>query len=140
MELIKDIEFWKLLTPFFVAAIAWLFNEYQKRALEQYSKKEAHYQELISSLRGFYIGSTSVENQTKFLEELNKCWLYCPDIVIKKAYEFLDTVRPETAGTQEKKMEAMGSLVVEIRRDLLSRRYVKNTKFTGKDFKHLRPI
>lgn len=140
IEIIKSVEFWKFVIPIMGGVIAWLANERQKRILDQYQRKETQYKELISTLGSFYAGAVSLEDQGKFLNELNRCWLYCPDHVIKKAYAFLETVHPDTSGTQAEKQEAMGALVLALRQDLLSRKYIKNTELKPSDFKHLRTI
>lgn len=140
IEIIKSVDFWKFVVPLLGGVIAWLANERQKRSLEQYQRKEAQYKELISTLNGFYMGVASVDAQGKFLSELNRCWLYCPDDVIQNAYKFLETVHPDTAGNQEEKQRAMGDFVLSLRKDLLSRKYAKSTSLQPNDFKHLRTI
>lgn len=136
IEILTSAEFWKFAIPLLGGVAAWFANEHQKRSLEQYQKKEAQYQELLGSLKGFYIGVGSPQENANFLVQLNKSWLYCPDDVIENAYTFLETVHTDTKSTQEQKQEAMGNLVASIRKDLLSRKYVKATKLSGKDFRH----
>ena len=72
-----------------------------------------------------------------FLDQLNICWLYCPDEVIKKAYTFLETVNTNQKQNDLVKENAAGDFVLSIRRDLLSRKLVKKTKLLATDFKHL---
>ena len=107
-EIFTSAEFWKFAIPLLGGVIAWLANEHQKRSLEQYQKKEAQYQELLTSLKGFYIGVGSPQENANFLAQLNKCWLYCPDEVIKNAYAFLKTVHTDTQFTQEQKARGYG--------------------------------
>jgi len=73
-----------------------------------------------------------------FLNQLNQCWLYCPDEVIRKGYDFLDTVHTRAVQPDAVKEKVMGEFVAAIRRDLLSRQLVKRTKLTGMDFRHLK--
>jgi len=61
--------------------VTWYLNERSKRVYEEYKRKEEKYSELIRSLRGFYVSSSSKELKTEFLNQLNLCWMYCPDEV-----------------------------------------------------------
>jgi len=79
-------DFLKLFLPCVSAVIAWFLNERQKRATEEYVRKERRYEALIDALGGFYVGTSEKpegrELKSRFLAELNKAWLYCPDTVI----------------------------------------------------------
>jgi len=137
-EIITSVEFWKFVIPLFGAIIAWFINEWRKRIWAQYQRKEESYRELLRCLKGFYIGvNNASELKAEFLSELNRCWLYCPDDVISKGYVFLDTVHTENLSPDDVKEKAMGDFVSSIRNDLLSRKLVKETNLSGKDFKHL---
>ncbi|MBN1292948.1 MAG: hypothetical protein JXB48_13995, partial [Candidatus Latescibacteria bacterium] len=134
-----SVEFWKFALPLFGAVIAWFVNEWRKRLWEQYQRKEASYKELVRCLRGFYIGTENADClKGKFIDQLNQCWLYCPDEVIKKRYAFLDNVHTNQVHPDNVKEKAMGEFIVAIRKDLLSRALVRCTKLTGGDFKHLK--
>ncbi len=104
-------------------------------------RKEENYKQLLKTLRGFYVSSGDPDLKDTFLEQVNLCWLYCPDKVIQKAYAFLSTVHTDQRGTEAKQHglpeQAFGELVAAIRRDLLSRKIVKKTNLEGEDFKHL---
>jgi len=137
-DVIVSVEFWKFAAPLFGAVVAWFFNEWRRRVWEQYQKEEANYRELLLCLKGFYTGANSTnELKGEFLNQLNLCWLYCPDEVILKGYGFLNTVRVGSSSTDEEREKAVGDLVASIRDDLLSRKLVKRTNLSGKDFKHL---
>ena len=137
-EIITSVDFWKFVIPLFGAIIAWFVNEWRKRIWEQYQRKEESYKELLRCLKGFYIGANNAnELKAEFLSQLNRCWLYCPDDVILKGYAFLNTVHTENISSHEVKEKAMGDFVSSIRSDLLSRKLVKSTNLSGKDFKHL---
>ena len=133
--------FLKIFIPLMGAVIAWFANEWQKRIWEEYQRKEAKYQALLKSLEGFY---TSVEptkaKQLKqiFLDNLNLCWLYCPDDVIKKAYAFLNSVHTNEKYPDAQKEKALGELVLAVRQDLLSRKVVRNTSLKADDFEILK--
>lgn len=134
-------DFLKFVVPLGSAVIAWLVNEHTKRAAEDYLRKERKYESLIDSLQGFYsdVSDTPAgrELRTRFIAELNRCWLYCPDEVIRKAYAFLDSVTAGKAAADGVKEEALGSLMVAIRNDLLSRQPTKESSFHHKDFRNL---
>jgi len=137
-EIIASVDFWKLSAPLFGAIIAWFVNEWRKRIWEQYQRKEESYKELLSCLKGFYVGPNNENDlKSKFLKQLNRCWLYCPDDVILKGYAFLNTVHAANPSSNEVKEKAMGDFVASIRKDLLSRKLVRNTNLSWKDFKHL---
>ncbi len=124
------------------AVIAWFLNEWRKRIWEQYKRKEDQYKILIKCLQGFYIEhltpKVSQQLKAEFLQQLNICWLYCPDEVIKKAYTFLETVNAKQIQPDEIKEKAMNEFVLAVRNDLLSRKLVSKTNLTHQDFKHLK--
>jgi len=137
-EIFCSVEFWKFALPLLGAVAAWFLNEWRKRLWEQYQRKEASYKELVRCLRGFYIGINDSEKlKGEFLDQLNICWLYCPDDVIKKGYAFLDTVHAQQVSDDRTKEETMGDFVSSIRNDLLSRKLIRKTNLTARDFKHL---
>ena len=118
--------------------VSWLLNEHSKRLGEEYQQKEARYVELVKALRGFYTDSADQALRESFLQQLNLCWLYCPDEVIHKAYLFLQIVQPDQKQSDAEKEKAMGELVLAIRKDLLNRKPVRSTALKPEDFKHLK--
>lgn len=138
-EILLSVDFWKFALPLIGAVIAWFLNEWRKRLWEQYQRKEANYKELVRCIRGFYVGSEGTEKlRAEFLDQLNQCWLYCPDEVIEKGYAFLGTVHTNGLHSDSAKEKAMGDFIAAIRKDLLSRKLVRKTKLTGTDFRHLK--
>jgi len=138
LNIIASVDFWKFAAPLFGAVVAWFVNEWRKRIWEQYQRKEESYRELLRCLKGFYVGATNTnELKTEFLNQLNRCWLYCPDDVILKGYAFLNTVHAANPSPDEVKEKAMGNFVASIRSDLMSRKLVRSTKLSGKNFKLL---
>jgi len=123
--------------PLVTAIIVWYANERSKHKWEQYARKEENYKQLLRTLRGFYVASFDPTLRNAFLEQVNLCWLYCPDEVIEKAYAFLSTVHTSKLVSDEEKELVLGELVAAIRRDLLSRKIIRETTLNGKDFKHL---
>ncbi|HVL34830.1 MAG TPA: hypothetical protein VM489_04085 [Burkholderiales bacterium] len=135
------LDFLKLFLPLAGAAFAWYWNERRKIIAAEFERKAEKYAALIESLQGFYVATDadrSRELKAKFLSELNKSWLYCPDEVIRKAYAFLEKVHTDARHSDEVKENAAGELMVAVRKDLLGRKRVRSTQLTANDFKHLR--
>ena len=133
----------KIMVPVVVAVVGWLLNEYSKRQWERYKRKEDRYVALVECLRGFYENteqSDADERKEEFLNQLALCWLYCPDAVIHKAYDFLDHVRVGVQRSDEEKEQALGAFVLEVRKDLLEERpwWRRKTKLNDQDFRILR--
>jgi hypothetical protein len=130
------IEFLKFALPLVGAVIAWFVNEQKKRALDEYQRKESNYKELITALKGFYVSSDVQEGKilkNKFIDQLNLCWLCCPDNVILAGYQFIRTVYHEKA-SEERKQEALGRFILAIREDLISRQITRTTNLKSQDF------
>ena len=121
-----------------VVVLGWYLNEQSKKKWEAYKRKEDNYKELIRTLRGFYIDKPSKELKEEFLYQVNLCWLYSPDEVIKAAYGFLDTVHAGVTSTDAVKEKAVSSLVLAMREDILSGKTIDKTELTAGDFKHLK--
>ena len=139
LEVLTSVDFWKIAAPLFGAVGAWFVNERHKRVWEQYQRKEDSYRELLRCLKGFYIGASDAkELKLEFLNQLDRCWLYCPDEVILKGYAFLETVHTASESQDEQKEMALGDFVASIRNDLLTRKLVKSTNLTAKQFKILK--
>ena len=118
--------------------VTWYLNERSKRIYEEYKRKEDKYSALIRSLRGFYVDSFNKELQTEFLNQLNLCWMYCPDEVIHKAYNFLLMVHTAQKHSDEEKGKAVGELILTIRKDLISKKPLVKTNLKPEDFRYLR--
>jgi hypothetical protein len=73
--------------------VAWFVNESGKRAWEEYQRKETNYRALLSASRGFFVNAQDTKRKADFLEQVELCWLYCSDEVIRRANEFLDSVK-----------------------------------------------
>jgi hypothetical protein len=91
--------------------VTWALNERSKRIHEEYKWKEERYSGLIRSFRGFYVNLLSKELREGFLKQLNLCWMYCPDNVIRKAYGFLLTVHTGAeSSSADKEASILGRL------------------------------
>jgi Pyruvate/2-oxoacid:ferredoxin oxidoreductase delta subunit len=124
--------------------VTWYLNERSKIINDEYMRKGEKYSQLIRSIRGFYIDSSNSETKADFLNQLNLCWMYCPDEVIHKAYNFLSTVHTDRLTdhmcSDEEKEKAMGEFVLAMRKDLVARKPLGKTSLKPEDFQHLRPL
>jgi len=122
-----------------LAAVTWLLNERGKRRHNDYVRKEESYKRLLKNLPAFYTGSVNAEQKKEFLEQINLCWLYCPDDVIKKAYIFLSKVKTGANFSDEVKEKELKEFIYAIRKDLLPRRFLffKRGKLKADDFEIL---
>jgi hypothetical protein len=118
--------------------VMWYLNERSKRSYEEYKRKEERYAELIKGLRGFYVDSFSKELRDQFLHQLNLCWMYCPDEVVRKAYRFLFMLHTDKKSSDDEKEKAVGELMLAIRKDLINRKPLRKTELKSEDFKHLK--
>jgi hypothetical protein len=135
---LMSVDFLKFFLPAVGAVVAWLVDRRQRRALEEYQRKEERYRELLKALPGFSLVSQDRKLKQAFLDQLNLCWLYCSDEVIHKAYEFIATIHTDVQQPDQiKSQRALGVLILAIRRDLLSRQVVRQTDLKADDFKSL---
>jgi hypothetical protein len=115
----------------------WLLNERSKRRVEDYARRETRYASLIKSIRAFQVGSEDREAKLEFLSELDLCWLYGSDDVIRAAYALLRTMKDDVASTPVERSEAAGHLALAIREDLLRRAPLQRTSLKAADFELL---
>lgn len=131
----------KIMVPVVVAVGVWLLNESSKRKWERYKRKEDRYVTLVECLKGFYVNTEqndAEDMREEFLKQLGLCWLYCPDAVIQKGYNFLDHVLLGDSKPDEEKEQALAEFVLELRKDLLEERmWRRKTKLNSEDFRTL---
>ncbi len=72
----------KFFLPLVGGILAWFVNEGRRRSWEESQRKEEHYKLLLRTLQGFYVATQDRALKEAFLEQVNLCWLYCPDGVI----------------------------------------------------------
>jgi hypothetical protein len=111
----------------------WGLNEKSKRKQESYKRKEERYAELIKCIKGFYVNSDNSSLKGNFLQQVDLCWMYCPDDVVIKLYAFLETVKSNSS-TDVQKETALGEAMVAIRNDLLKDSKIKSN-LTSEQFK-----
>jgi len=145
MNSLLSSEFLKIALPLLAGILAWLANEERKRKWEEYKRKEERYIPLLRSLKGFYANADLTSDQARklkdeFLNQLNLCWLYCPDEVIRKGYSFLQTVFMGESRTDEEKQKALGDFILSLRKDLFACRFwlLRRTSLSVEDFKSLK--
>ena len=143
MKWLFTADFLKIFLPVFVALLGWMGNEYFKRTDKEYIRKEERYVELVKSLRGFQAHRDPNDPQTRearqtFLDQLNLCWLYCPDKIVEKGYALVATLTTGAGTTDKARQEAAGEFVLAVRRDLFSRGWFRGTKLKAKDFEILK--
>ncbi|MFL5814667.1 MAG: hypothetical protein ACJ763_13920 [Bdellovibrionia bacterium] len=133
----KWITFVGTILTVLVSLAIWTLTQRANRMAQERMRREERYQALLDSLRGFYVSSYDQSLRSEFLRQLNLAWMYCPDAVIKVAYEFLETVRDQKKVKDEEKELALGRLVLAIRKDMASGKILKKTNLSPEDFKHL---
>lgn len=127
-----------------VAVIVWWLNEHSKRHYEEYIRKETRYSSLLEAVKGFYMGTQRPELKQKFIDEIDQCWLYCPDSVIEKGYEFLMKVHSDKVFSDTEKEDALREFILEIRKDLYGANKfwqvgpLKKTNLKKEDYKILK--
>jgi hypothetical protein len=130
-----------LIIPVLSVVIGWMLNEYAKRNYDNFKNKEQRYEKLITALQGFYANSLNAEVKATFINQLNLCWMYCPDTVILQGYAFLNTVHTESKSGENERYLAVGEFIYAIRKDILrknilERVFCRKYKLTAKEFRH----
>jgi len=134
------MNFWTIIVPLITASIAWLFNEWRKHAWENYKRKEQRYIRLYELFKSYYESAPQIygvektlEMRQEFLVQINLCWLYCPDEIIRKANELASSIQ---LGSDKKELIA-GEFMLALRKDLIRHFPFKRTKLTANEFKHV---
>jgi hypothetical protein len=95
--------------------------------------REEKYSNLLILLQGFVGNTTSFDTKKKFFEEQYKSWIYCSDEVILAINNLVQLVI-DAKGKQpnpEEGLEAIGNIVLAMRKDLLGK-----TTLSNKDFRY----
>lgn len=137
MDVLSSIDFWKFAAPLFGAILAWIVNEWRKQYWELYKRKEESYKKLLKSVRGYYDGAVDNKLKAEFLHQLDLCWLYCPDDVINKGYQFLQLIQDDNKATDNQRINALNEFVLAVRNDIYPKWWMifKRTNLTADDFK-----
>jgi hypothetical protein len=122
--------------PLAAGLVAWVANEWRKRAAHEREGREERYKQLLDSLSAFYVGVNDPTNRATFIHQISLCWLYCPDSVIRAGYAFLDKVQTGSQTTPEESKNAFNALVLAMRKDLWSVWPFRRTKLSAAEFRH----
>ena len=121
----------------FVVIVGWVFTEGTKQAYDRKKSREAKYTALMEASISFYRSIDDPNLKIKFFQELNSAWIYCPDHIIDKGYEFLDTVQHNDgydSDVQKAHREyVFGEFALAMRKEV----YGKRTKFSTVDYRFL---
>ncbi|MEO7976503.1 hypothetical protein [Flavobacterium sp.] len=95
--------------------------------------REEKYSNLLILLKGFVGETANSETKLKFFDEQYKSWIYSSDEVIVAINNLVQLIIDQDGKVPnvEKGREAIGNIVLAMRKDLL-----KNTSLTDKDFRY----
>lgn len=120
----------------------WIYNEIQKRKLKLLLEKEKRYENIIRLLRNLGEAGANSDKGNEFIVEIQLCWMYCPDEVIKKGNQFLDSMNPKIGEKSQEDIDRIkGEFILELRKDLIKmnksifRFLLNNTKLDSQDFR-----
>jgi len=101
----------------------------QKEAMLKF--KEEKYANLLILLQGFVGKTASSDNKKLFLEEFYKSWIYCSDNVIKSINKMLNLIMQSKGQppNHNKGKEIIGTIVLEMRKDLLGKTKLNSNNF-----------
>ena len=100
--------------------VTWLYNEVQKRRLKLLSEKEKRYKNLIRLIRNLGEVADSSDKGNEFIVEFQLCWMYCPDQIINKGNQFLDSMNPEIVEHNQQNIDKFkGEFILVLRKDLI---------------------
>jgi hypothetical protein len=108
--------------------LTYFFTVKSKKSETILKFKEEKYSNLLILLQGFVGRTASGDLKKKFFEEQYKAWLYSSDDVIR-AINHMVRLASDGNYNQEKGKEAIGGIVLAIRKDLLNK-----TKLSSQDF------
>lgn len=118
----------------FASIIIWYLNERKRRSIQEYKQKEKRYIELIELIESLKENEKpSDNNRDKFLHQINLCWLYCPDNVVRKIADLISKLNNDNISLEKKDM-SMNDLMVSLRKDIR-----KKTKLNQDDYKKVKP-
>lgn len=119
------------------AAVTYACTEQAKLNADSYQRREERYQQLTASVTAFYITSTDLTKRRQFLAELDRCWLYCSDDVLRACYQFVDSIKEGNKASDEDRRLLLGAFVVAMRKDLVSHKRVKQSSMKPDEYQSL---
>ncbi len=128
-----------VLTPIITAVVSAFITYYlamrSKKNEAMLKFKEEKYSRLLVLLQGF-VGQTATSALKKeFFEEQYKSWLYCSDEVVIAINQMLELIisHKGTNPDRDKGKQAVGNIVLAMRKDLLGKTNLKNIDFSYTD-------
>ncbi|MFA5954790.1 MAG: hypothetical protein WC817_04630 [Patescibacteria group bacterium] len=120
------------------ALSSWLTYTFAVKKIKSESAlrfKEEKYANLLSLMQGFIGQTTSGETKKKFFEEQYKSWLYSSDEVVLAVNDLVKLLIAERgkAPDPEKGREVVGSIVLQMRKDLYGKTKLKYNDFSYTD-------
>lgn len=122
-----------------VIIASWFVNQAVRINATIRRRIEKRYLKLIDNLRGFYSSSNDVSKKDEFLALYRECWLYSSDDVVKAMNSFIESISDGTEQSEEDKRLRLGNCILEMRKDLNRRQYLrgKKTRLTADEFQHI---
>jgi hypothetical protein len=120
-----------------ITVIVFYLGQQTQRKSEEFQRKETMYSNLISNAPGFYTDAYDYEMQKAFIKNASLCWMYCSDEVIRKLNALLNALEKKE-GEGDKKIDSrllLGELILEIRKELISRKKVTSTVLAASEYK-----
>lgn len=124
-----------IITGIVASYVTYYFTVKTKRTEAILKFKEEKYSRLIVLLQGFVGQTTSAKTKRDFFEEQYRSWLYCSDevvIAINKMVELIIKSKGAPPNAIAGK-QAIGNIVLAMRKDLGEKTKLKNTDFTYTD-------
>lgn len=124
-----------IITAILSSYLTYLFAIKSKRSEAMLKFKEEKYSNLLILLQGFVGNTTSGDTKRKFFEEQYKSWLYSSDGVVRAINEMLGLIKGSKGKNPEpeKGREIVGSIVLEMRKDLLGKTNLSSSDFQYTD-------
>lgn len=123
-----------------VAIIQWNATEEAKLKEFERQRKEDAYKTIIYSLNGFYpeVASCLTDSEVNklrldFSNQMDNCWLYCSDQVVKKTTALIKAVSQEADSKIQTK--ARDELIYSMRKEFKS-----DSELSIDDYVHLNPV
>jgi hypothetical protein len=122
-------------TTIFLSILAWYLNERAKRSNKIYLQKETRYLELAELIENLKENEKpgDPDLKPKFIHQINLCWLYCPDNVVRMIIDLVSKFNNDAS--QNEREETIADLMVTLRKDLRKR----TTKLNRADYAKVSP-
>jgi len=128
-----------ILLPLISGIVGSYFTYYltmrSKKSEAIFRYKEEKYSSLLVLLKGFVGKTASGDLKRRFFDEQYKSWLYCSDDVVKTINQMVKLVidaRGQVSNQQQGK-DAVGEIVLAMRKDLLGKTHLLSTDFVYTD-------